>query len=154
MESWLWMSPFIRTIGLTLSVIAGLSASLVMYIRIPRPDFTQLYRDVSVQRKLPELRYLMDLQGTAGPDRSSLHDAAMNQQRSSLNSQTLESEINAYRSGHEITGTLQLASFLSIIGLLLFGGFSVIEQAAFQRDTYPVRGVLPAKPLLLFRIPR
>ena len=137
MESWLWMSPFIRTIGLTLSVIAGLSASLVMYIRIPRPDFTQLYRDVSVQRKLPELRYLMDLQRTAGPDRSSLHDAAMDQQRSSLNSQTLESEINAYRSGHEITGTLQLASFLSIIGLLLFGGFSVIEQAAFQRILTP-----------------
>ena len=153
LESFLWLGTSARTFMLSLALGFGLVAALLLYIKVPRTNYTDLYRDFSQASNLPQIRYILDLSYIPKEEQAGLHQAAVDQQLDQLDENSINSNIKAYRNEHPANTSLQLSTFLLIIGLALFAGFAAIERDAFTRIMSPGDEFLRPNPFQFAIIP-
>lgn len=140
------MGVLARTLMLYFAFGSGLVAALFLYIKVPRTNYQQLYRDFSETMNLPQVRYVLDLTYTPSEKQGLLHEAAIEQQLNELSEENVNASVRSYREKHPANTSMQLSSFLLVIGMALFAGFSAVEPDAFNRITSPGQEFLRPNP--------
>ncbi len=130
-----YLSPLLKTsLLLTSLFFAGLTG-IAIYKKIPYLSRYEFYRKVTRDKKLDSLRYLLDLsESYRGDKKHSLYGAAIDQNISDLNENSVKKELSAWRKATFASSTINKSGLGFGLIAIIIAVFSYLNPDTLNRS--------------------
>ena len=133
LEVTLWMSPAIKSTFLAISLILAGIFGWILSRRFTGPSYPQTLTDFALKFDLEPLRNLLDLTHIQDNQKTSLHEAAIEQNLGRLHEDEIHQKAAKYTKAHPLNDLFQITGIIIVSGIVLFGIMVIFQPNAVQR---------------------
>lgn len=133
LEVSLWMTPAIKSTFLAISLVLAGVLGWILSHRFIGPSYQQILSDFTLKFDLEPLRNLLDLSHTQDDQKTSMHQAAIEQNLGQLHEDEIYEKAAKYTKSHPLNDLFQIASIVLVSGIVIFGIMAIFQPNAVQR---------------------
>ncbi|HAC14524.1 MAG TPA: hypothetical protein DCE78_01065, partial [Bacteroidetes bacterium] len=133
LEVSLWMSPAVKTSALAISLILAALVGWILTRRFPEVLYPETLTDFTSKHDLEPLRNLLDLIHVQDDQKTSLLDAAIDQNLGRLREDDIRQKATLFTKNHPINDLFQQTGLIFFSGIVLLGIMTIFQQDAVHR---------------------
>ena len=133
LEVSLWMTPAIKSTFLAISLVLAAVLGWILSRRFIGPSYQQILSDFTLKFDLEPLRNLLDLSHTQDDQKTSMHQAAIEQNLGQLHEDEIYEKATKYTKSHPLNDLFQITSIILVSGIVIFGIMATFQPNAVLR---------------------